>query len=159
MRAKWAVWVWLRPDGSPFYVGRGITGRNGQHPAERVWNHRKKRDSELNVYLRNTFAEEPIRSNSIPDFIIDRVAATVIWEMLREEYERDGIKLLSPRVIDRPLSTYNAGFKPRRGVIAPDGTFYASVRQAARAVGLTPAAITLHCQRGKTWRYADSAGK
>jgi len=158
MRARWAIWVWLCPDGSPFYVGRGMV-RNGQHPAERVWNYRKNRDSELNVYLRNTFAEEPIRSDSIPDFIIDRIAATVLWEMLREEYERDGFQLLSPRVMDRPLSTYNAGFKNRRAVIAPDGTRYVSVRQAARAVGLTPATITLHCQRGKTWHYADAAAK
>ena len=157
MRAKWAVWVWLRPDGSPFYVGRGMV-RNGQHPAERVWNHRKKRDSELNVFLRNTFTDEPARSDSIPDFIVDRVVATVLWEMLREEYERKRIQLLSPRVTDRPLSTYNAGFKSRRAVIAPDGTRYASVRQAARAVGRTPAAVTLHCQRGRAWRYADDAG-
>lgn len=158
MHAKWAVWMWLKPDGSPFYVGRGVV-RDGQHPAVRVWNHRKTRDSELNIYLRNAFISEPERSDYVPNFRVNRVEATVLWEMLRERYEREAVRLLSPRLIDRPLSTYNAGFKKRRAVIAPNGTRYESVRQAAVAVGLTPAAVTLHCQRGKTWQYADGSGK
>lgn len=156
MRGRWEVWTWLRhDDGTPFYVGRGKIGRDGQHPAAKLWNDRKKRDSELNVYIRNHFDAEPKRTDDFPGLDMSREVATVLWEMSIEESEEEGHRLLSARPTDRPAWSYNSGFKARRAVIGPDGTRYASVRQAARAVGVTPATVTLNCQLGKTWHYAD----
>jgi hypothetical protein len=148
------VWVWEGAEGLPTYVGRGRTGPRGQHPAIVRWEARYDRESELTLWLR-TLGAEPRRVANIPHCTMSAACVQAVWSGTRRQYEDLGIRLKSDRPTDRDPKTYNAGKKLPRAVIGPNGDLYPSVRAAARDVGLTPAAITLHCQRRGAWRYLD----
>jgi hypothetical protein len=148
------VWAWLNDKGEPVYVGRGRIGPRGNHPAAVKLAVRHERESELNLWLRSLSAA-PTRSPIVPSMAMSSAGAQAIWSGTRRQLQDRGVRLLSDRYTDRKPETYNAGRKPPRAVIDPRGDLHPSVRAAARDWGLTPAAITLHCQRGKAWRYLD----
>ena len=153
MQRNHRVFVWLTPDGTPFFIGRHCDSKS--IPGHlMLWGKRKLRRSQLNDLL--CLLDEPPRlSTEAPDMPLSKEQAAAIFDSLQAKY-KDARGMLSPRYTDRPKSSYVAGWKgPRPVVNVKSGEVYGSVRKAATASGLSPAAITLACQRGKAWRYQD----
>jgi hypothetical protein len=119
-----------------------------------LWGKRNERRSQLNDYL--ALLDEPPRlSTESPDMPLSKDQAKAIFDSLQAKY-KDAPGMLSARYTDRPKESYKAGWKgPRPVVNVASGQVYGSVRKAAAASGLSPASITLACQRGKAWRYQD----
>ena len=152
MKERYCVWVWLDAAGRPAFVGRGVLGRDDAHPADRLWELRQTRNTQVSLWLR-TLPSPPARDGSIPDRPFTKRDVRAIYRTLRKRYAE--LDLPTSRRV-RALETYNAGHKPRRAVVIK-GMTYPSVRAAGRALKVSATTIMNHCQSPcyKDWQYAD----
>lgn len=147
--ARWHVWEWLNAAGEPVFLGVGALN-DGKHPAEAYWRDRKKIPSPLHKWLA-TLNEQPKRAEAVPSVALHRQDARGYFYARRKQLLEANAPLLSTR----PEGTY-AGGGAAKGVIAPNGDLYESVRKAADDTGISASMITRYCQGKKNgWKYND----
>jgi hypothetical protein len=143
---KQVVWVWNRSDGRPAYVGYGERGEF--HPAQVIWEHRFKVDSQLTRWLQS-LSTEPRRTTIAGQY--SRREAAAIAQSYRVRYNEQGIDLLD----SRPKGSRTGGGK-NRCILGPGYSVYNSVRHAAAETGVCASTITRRCQQPDTdWDYLD----
>lgn len=131
---EYFVWEWLDAEGFPMYVGWGKMQR-GVHPAEALWNHRKK-GSELGDQFA-MFESEPQRSAAIPEVGLTKAEARTYCSARKLELQKKGVRLLSSRLRDS-----RRGGGSAVGVVDDAGIEYESVRAAAKAHSLNPCTVS-----------------
>lgn len=145
----YVVWEWLDDDGLPCYVGVGK--QTGKHPADILFSKRHESDSTLTRWLR-TLKKRPKRSPDVPAFAMHKADAKGVAFARKKELQEMGFVLLTTR----PFDTI-AGGGVARGVLAPDGEIYESVREAAKAHGVNQCTITRRCTKQTGgWSYIET---
>jgi hypothetical protein len=116
-----------------------FVGYGQKAPWDRLWDQRHAVESTLSQWLRTLDAQPPREQHRAAS----ATAAKFVQRQLTKRLRAEGYRIVS----DRPLETIvtPTGRQP----VLVNGQVYKSVRAAARATGLSPAAITLAAQDPK----------
>lgn len=154
MKDRYCLWVWLDAANRPVFIGRGALSRDDTHPADRLWELRHSRDTEVSHWLR-TLPSPPTRDPSLPERPFTKRDVRAMYRTLKRRYA--DLELLTSRRV-RALETYNAGYKPEKAVIIK-GQVYPSVRAAGRALNVSATTVMNRCRRPywKDWQYVQPA--
>lgn len=141
------VWEWLDQQGQPRYVGCAPS-RNGEHPADILWDNRANLNSELGRWLQ-MLPKQPLRNVELPSIGMYYKQAAAISTAERARLRTINVDLLSAR----PFGT-KAGGGRAKAVIDELGDVHESVRAAAADRGIDAATVTRYCSNPKSeWRY------
>lgn len=149
LEGSYTVWTWLNTSEEVVYVGWGKTV-DGVHPADRLYIEAQRElglnQSSLSLWL-GCHEKAPKR---IDHGRWGKAEARMLANARRERFRREGCRLLS----SKPFAKCVGGGKSR-GVRAPNGTIYGSVRVAADHYEVNPSTILRWCVANDGWSYVD----
>ena len=146
MTPSWLVWVWLDSDGRQVYCGKAQDVA-GIAPWDALWGGRHQLRSNLGDWLQG-LPEPPRRDPDVAEGPWTADGAKAVYDSIRSRH--GGWLDDRPR---RRLGTYAGGYKAPKPVEIR-GQRYPSVSAAARALGLSNAAVSLNVSDPKKldWR-------
>jgi hypothetical protein len=138
------VWCFLDDEQNVRHIVYGLDEYGT--PWRKVWNERNKRDTPLNIWLRQ---RADIPAHKIVARDLSHLAAKQLFTATRRQLLAANADLLG----SRDVFSYVTGGGSKRPVIV-DGYYFRSLREAARLLGVDHSYVHRRIRENKDARYA-----
>jgi hypothetical protein len=149
----WCVWVYVDAADRPTYIGVDRARPGKPHPAVELWDKRFRESTSVASWLRGLHAMP--KYNTLHGPGISQVAALELASTNRAVLRDLGLRLLTTRETVSYAQGETHGGGLAKAVIDDKGNVYASMRDAARTLGIDHSSVSRYVKSGK-WRMAEA---